>query len=102
MIQVIKQLTPSEYSYVKIHEDNKLVSYMRNNLLFVYNFSNNSYTDLAINAEPGQYRIVLSTDDQQFGGYDRVDTAMEYYTGSSKQLKLYLPARTALVLKTAK
>lgn len=102
MIQVIKQLTPSEYSYVKIHEDKKLVSYMRNSLLFVYNFSNNSYTDLAINAESGQYHIILSTDDQQFGGYDRVDTAMEYCADSSKQLRLYLPARTALVLKTVK
>lgn len=103
MIKVVQRLVPTDYSYVKIHEDKKLVSYMRNGYLFAYNFSNNSYANQAVDAAPGQYHIVLSTDDQRFGGYDRIDTKMTYAASArSKQLKLYLPARTALVLKLVK
>jgi hypothetical protein len=43
--------------------------------------------------------VVLSSDSVRFGGFDRVDTSIEYVTtGSNPEVSLYLPNRTALVL----
>ena len=48
---------------------------------------------------------VLSSDQSEFGGYDRTELNYLYYTQAVQgnkdhhQLLLYLPARTAMVLK---
>jgi hypothetical protein len=43
---------------------------------------------------------VLDSDSGAFGGFDRVDSALVYETNlGDNQLRLYLPSRTALVLK---
>jgi 1,4-alpha-glucan branching enzyme len=52
-----------------------------------------------------KYKIVLDTDDARFGGQNRIDRRMTYFTvpesglTSQHYLRLYLPARTALVLE---
>ncbi|MBN1987754.1 MAG: alpha amylase C-terminal domain-containing protein, partial [Prolixibacteraceae bacterium] len=64
-----------------------------------------SFTDYGIPLGPGKYKIVLNTDSGRFGGNDLVDEDISYYTlpsggiTSQHYLKLYLPARTALVFK---
>lgn len=89
-----------EYTYV--HQDDQVVSYMRGNMLFVYNFSPaNSYTDYGLSAKDGKYEIVLTSDGKNFGGYDRIDTDQDYLATDS-QLKLYIPARSAVVLRRRK
>ena len=104
MISLIKQLSPNdEYSYVRIDEDKKVISYVRHDHLFVYNFSTKSYTDLVVAAPCKNYQIVLSTDDSKYGGFDRVDQRMTYQGKQGKEtgyVELYLPSRTALVLAT--
>ncbi|WP_372931876.1 alpha amylase C-terminal domain-containing protein, partial [Mariniphaga sediminis] len=61
--------------------------------------------DYGIPLGPGKYQVVLNTDSGRFGGHDHVDEDIPYYTlpssGLTSQhfLKLYLPARTALVFK---
>jgi 1,4-alpha-glucan branching enzyme len=72
----------------------------------VFNFHpNQSFTDYGIPLGPGKYEIVLNTDSGRFGGNDLVDENIKYYTlpsagiDSQHYLKLYLPSRTALVLK---
>ena len=55
----------------------------------------------------GKFRIILDTDDPLFGGQGRIDTAQTYFSQPDQghygvtaphHLKLYLPARTAVVL----
>jgi len=52
-----------------------------------------------------KYKIVLNTDEERFGGQNRIDDQLTYYTHpsggltSQHYLLLYLPARTALVLE---
>ena len=52
---------------------------------------------------PGAYKIILSTDDPQFGGFNRVDTkakhfsAAEFHAGRNNFIQCYLPSRTAFV-----
>ena len=88
------------------HESDQILVYERAGLIFAFNFHpTNSQTGLFINApEHGDYKVVLSTDDKQFGGFDRIDKETIYHTwANDPQLgdgfAMYLPARTAVVLK---
>jgi 1,4-alpha-glucan branching enzyme len=94
----------------KIYENDydKVLAYTRNDMLFVYNFHpTKSFTDYGIPVK-GKFRIMLDTDDPLFGGFDRVNRQV-FYTSARKAdkpsfdqpfyLYLYLPSRSALVLK---
>jgi 1,4-alpha-glucan branching enzyme len=94
----------------RIYENNadKVVAYMRGELLFVFNFHPSvSFTDYGIPVI-GKFRIVLDTDDPAFGGFNRVDRKTLYLSIKKAErniinaplyLYLYLPSRTALVFK---
>ena len=109
MIQFInkhKLLTIPSVDLVWENKPDKVMAFHRGLFLFVFNFNpTSSYTDYGIPLGAGKYKIVLNTDSGRFGGNDLVDEEISYYTmpsaGISSQhyLKLYLPARTALVLK---
>jgi len=80
--------------------------YNRGNLVFVFNFSPHaSYTDYVFPCEPSKFRIVLNTDSGRYGGWDRIDERIIYYTiptagiDSPHYLRLYLPARSAFVMR---
>jgi 1,4-alpha-glucan branching enzyme len=109
MIRVIsdnKLLTIPQVDFVMENKPDQVLAYHRGLFLFVFNFNpTHSFTDYGIPLGPGKYQVVLSTDSGRFGGHDRVDEDIPYYTlpsggfTSQHYLKLYLPARTALVLK---
>jgi 1,4-alpha-glucan branching enzyme len=95
-------------SVVKVWEknDDKVLAFHRGLFLFIFNFNpSESFTEYGIPLGQGKYKIVLSSDNGRFGGYDRVDEDLTYYTlpagsqGSQHYLRLYLPARTAIVMK---
>ncbi len=94
----------------RLYENNydKVIAFRRGEFLLVFNFHpTNSFTDYGIPIK-GKFRIVLDTDDPAFGGFDRVNRKL-YYTSARKAerptldlpfyLYLYLPSRSALVLK---
>ncbi len=57
----------------RIYENNadKVVAYMRGDLLFVFNFSSTtSFTDYGIPVK-GKFRVVLDTDDPLYGGFNQ-------------------------------
>ena len=81
---------------------------MRGELLFVFNFSPvRSFTDYGFLVPVGSYDVVLDSDNKAFGGNGLNDDTMTHLTNHDPLyadahkawLKLYLPARTALVLK---
>ena len=88
-----------------IDEGCQVLVYERAGKVFVLNFSPDRAYDGYWVAVPtvGRYRVVLSTDDAAFGGWDRIST--EYIYTAKKQpdgkarLQIYLPARTGLCLK---
>jgi len=94
----------------RIYENNhdKIIAYSRSNLLFVFNFNpTTSFTDYGIPVK-SKFRIVLDTDDPAFGGFDRIDRKALYASIRKAErqtlsipyyLYLYLPSRTAIVLK---
>lgn len=92
----------------KVWEQNadKVLACHRGPYLFVFNFHpSQSFTDYGIPLGEGKYRVVLNSDSGRYGGYDRIDEDLAYYTlpaageGSQHYLKLYLPSRTGLALK---
>lgn len=81
---------------------------MRDDLLFVYNFHpNQSYSDYGILVPPGEYEVVLNTDSQEYGGFGLNDDTIHHFTqpdplymkDNKGWLRLYIPSRTAIVLK---
>ena len=102
MIREIKGLAGADYSHIRIDSERQLISFARGGRLFVFNFSSVSLTDWRVSAPKKDWQIVLSTDDQRYGGFGRVDTSMIYLgNGNSRDsyVQLYLPARVALVLE---
>jgi 1,4-alpha-glucan branching enzyme len=94
------RLLEAEWPYKHYeHVRDGVLAFERAGLLFVFNFSpTSSWTDRKIGVPAGCYRAVLSTDSPRFGGFNRVDTSINYVTDERSELSLYLPARTALVL----
>jgi 1,4-alpha-glucan branching enzyme len=90
-----------------INNDDQMLAYQRGDLVFVTNLHPyKSYTGYGILVDKGSYDVVLNTDSIRFGGYGHINESIEHFTqkGLEKNpelewLKLYLPARTALVLK---
>ncbi|MCK4661445.1 MAG: alpha amylase C-terminal domain-containing protein [Bacteroidales bacterium] len=88
------------------NENDQILIFKRGGLLFVFNFNPvQSFSDYGIPVNSGKFKIVLSSDSKIFGGFDRIDEKITYYTipekgfNSQHYLKLYIPARTAIVLK---
>ena len=89
---------------LNMDQDNHTMIFERNNLIFIFNFSpNNSVPDYRFKVpEAGDYQVVLNSDRNEFGGFDRVDDGMTYPAVSlfgEYFLSIYLPNRVALVLK---
>ena len=87
------------------NDGDKVLAFERNGCIVVFNFHpSKSFSDYTIYCKPGEYQIVLSSDDPEYCGFGNIDTTMTYptslYQGKSR-LMLYLPSRTALVLVTA-
>jgi 1,4-alpha-glucan branching enzyme len=86
----------------------QVLTYERGGCVFALNFSpENSYEGywLTLPTE-GKYKVVLSTDEEAFGGFDRVSkdylyTAKKEADGTFKT-QIYLPARTGVCLKKVK
>ena len=92
-----------EVNWVYDHKGNEVLAYTRDKYLFVFNFHpTQSLVDYRIPSAGGPYKIVLDTDADRFGGQNRIDSQMTYHSHSEDgghYLMLYLPARTAIVLK---
>ncbi|MBQ2916562.1 MAG: alpha amylase C-terminal domain-containing protein [Clostridia bacterium] len=84
-------------------EKEQILIFYRHGLLFAFNFNpDQSMANILVPVhQPGEYTVVLSTDDEKFGGWDRIEH-MTYPTkkfDGKHYVELYLPARTAVVFK---
>lgn len=114
MLSVVKsEKKLSETPVVEIwHNDgDQVLAYSRNDIIFVFNFSpTKSFTDYGFLVPEGEYTTLLNTDNTKYGGNGFVDDEMHHlttsdplYKGDGKGwLRLYIPARTAVVLKKLK
>ena len=90
-----------------IDEEKQVLVYERSGVIFALNFSpENSYDYFIKTPEKGTYSPLLSTDEQYFGGWDRIEIEHKYSakisTNNEIGFKMYLPARTGVCLKKNK
>jgi len=114
MIKVIKSEKDFQQSgIIEVwHNDNdQILAYRRNDLVFVFNFSpSHSYTDYGFLVSTGSYDVILNTDAKSFGGNGFADDKVRHFTNydplyekdGKEWLKLYIPARSAVVLRKVK
>ena len=111
LINSEKKFEKSEVIEVWHHDGDQILAYRRNDLVFVFNFSpNKSYTDYGFLVPAGAYEVVLNTDAKAFGGNDFADDSIRHFTNfdplykrdKKEWLKLYIPARSAVVLRKVK
>lgn len=105
MIRKERKFADSSIGKVWDNEGDQVVAYKRRNLLFVFNFNpSKSFSDYGILVKKGKYTVVLNSDAKEFGGFGLSDDSVEHFTVKShlknkEWLKIYIPARSALVLR---
>jgi 1,4-alpha-glucan branching enzyme len=86
----------------------KIIAFERGDLVFIFNFhSTHSVTDYSIMVPPGKpYIVALDTDEEHFGGQNRISQDQVFNLIPDMRgnemvttIKIYLPCRTAMVLK---
>lgn len=106
MVRILQDSGVLSDPYVReIHIDNpnKILIFMRKDLLFVFNFHpSQSLSDYTFHLPgPGSFRCVLNSDEARFGGFSRQDGQTEHFSFGDNKLSLYLTSRTAMVLAPA-
>ena len=90
------------------NEGDQVMAFQRGNLVFVFNWNGiKSFEGYGIPVKAGKYKVLLNTDAKEFAGFGLSDDTVEHFTmpdegylGKDKGwLRLYLPARSAIVLE---
>lgn len=88
---------------VRIDDCGKVLIFERDDCYFCFNFHpENSYFDYGFEVLPGEFETVLDSDAPEFGGFSRRAPEQRYWSRQGQSgafITLYLPSRTALVLK---
>ncbi len=105
LLKTEKVLSALPAQQLNMDEENKVVIYERNNLIFLFNF----HVDGSIPnyqfavPQPGKYKAVLISDEKKYGGHGRIDPKVTYTSKPSEEgthkLSVYMTNRTAFVLK---
>ncbi len=102
--KILEQKTVSRW----IHQDDKIIIYTKGDIVFAFNFNPTTSFDghFVPVGLPGEYEVILSSDDGVYGGFSRVDTSVKYDAVATTHdwigFKCYLPSRTAVVFKKVK
>ena len=107
-LKLVKNIQNTPVQEIWHNDSDQILAYMRGDLIFVFNFSpTHSFTDYGFLVPTGSYDVVLNTDAKKFGGNGLSDDSITHltnydpaYVSEHKEwLKLYIPARSAVVLK---
>ena len=111
MLEVIKsekKFNATPLQEIWHNDGDQILAFSRGELLFVFNFSpTRSYADYGFLVPEGSYVVELNSDAKEFGGNGFADDSVEHFTNPDPLytdqhkgwLKLYIPARSAVVLK---
>lgn len=107
-LKLVKNIQNTPVQEIWHNDGDQILAYMRGDLIFVFNFSpTRSFTDYGFLVPTGSYDVVLNTDAKEYGGNGLADDTITHltnydpaYVAEHKEwLKLYIPARSAVVLK---
>lgn len=107
-IKSVKDIQKTPVVEIWHNDGDQVLAYSRDGLVFVFNFTyDRSFTDYGFMVPQGAYDVVLNTDAPAYGGRGLNDDSVRHFTNydpllerdGKGWLKLYLPARSALVLR---
>ncbi|OAV73358.1 1,4-alpha-glucan branching enzyme GlgB [Bacteroidales bacterium Barb6] len=108
LIGAVKDFQQTPLCKVWDSDGDQILAFMREDLLFVFNFNpRKSFRDYGFLMPAGEYETVLNTDAARFGGFGLADDTVHHLTHfdslyekeKKEWLKLYIPARSAVVLR---
>ena len=105
MVNLIKDENTLNYIPIGIIQNTPdgVLIFIRGNLIFVFNFNpTTSFTDYGFEIDDGNYKVVLNSDNNIFGGSNRNDDNLLHKTqfeNDVNRLKLYLPSRSSMALR---
>ncbi len=108
LIRSVKNFQKTPVVEIWHNDGDQILAYSRGDLYFVFNFSpNKSYSDYGFIVPQGSYNVMLNTDSKLFGGNNFADDTITHFTNydpiyekdGKGWLKLYIPARSAVVLR---
>lgn len=107
MIRLVKQEEIFRFRPEPMVRDNErqVLIFSRGGLLLAFNFNpSQSFGDYRFGAAPGKYVEILNTDSKIYDGFERISEAVPHFTlydepTGYNELSLYLPSRSALVLR---
>ncbi|GHU70304.1 1,4-alpha-glucan branching enzyme [Bacteroidia bacterium] len=111
LIGGIKNVQSTPVQKIWDNDGDQVLAFMRKDYVFIFNFNPvKSFTGYGFLVPQGKYKVVLNTDAPHFGGFGLSDDSVEHFTVSDALyekdgkawLKMYLPARTGVVLKKEK
>lgn len=89
-----------------LDNDRKIIAYRNKELIYIFNFHpTNSYDSFSIPIHDiGEFKVILDTDQEEFGGLGRISHKVKYTSERLENtdydgIEIYIPSRTALVLK---
>lgn len=108
LLKGVKSFQTTPVQEIWHNDEDQVLAFQRKDLIFVFNFNpKKSFTDYGFLVTPGKYMAVLNTDNPLYGGNGLTDDTVEHFTiadplyarEKKEWLKIYIPARTAVVLK---
>ena len=107
LMKKYKALEGSIARRLYVNDHDKILVFERGGLIFAFNFhSALSVVDYSIIIPPGEYQLLLDSDRKDFGGLGRIEPNQSFTLMNDVRddeccniIKLYLPCRTAMVIK---
>ena len=89
-----------------LDNDRKVIAYRNEDIVYIFNFHpQNSYDSFQVPIhDKGKFKVILDTDDEEFGGLGRISKDVIYESKNLENtdydgIEIYIPSRTALALK---
>lgn len=89
-----------------LDNDRKVIAYRNKDIVYIFNFHpQNSYDSFQVPIhDKGKFKVILDTDDEEFGGLGRISKDVVYESKNLENtdydgIEIYIPSRTALALK---
>lgn len=86
-----------------LDNEKNIIIFKRKDLIFVFNLHPTaSYEDVFINRDSGKYKVIFSSDDERYGGQNRISKEYVYHAKEDEYgvgFKIYMPCRTGVVIK---
>lgn len=104
-VKAYRVLQNNKAQQLYINELKKIIAFSKDELIYLFNFHPTwSQEDffLPLENQDKKYQVILSTDDLEFGGLNRISKEVVYKTVDQHGrigIKIYTPCRTAMILE---